>query len=282
MRRKLRWMAALLAAGFTGCASLPFQPSSSVNVTPASLNIPYEDVRITTADGERIAGWYIPAKNSEGKAGAGKTLIFFQGNSGNLSHRLDTIALFHRIGLATLIVDYRGFGDSTGKPSVYGVIADAEATWDWLMENKRPRTEDVVIFGRSLGGGVAAALAARREPGALILESTFTTLHDVASNMFPLLPAGLFLPQDFDSPGCLGGLHIPLLVVHSPDDKVIPYRLGQALYDGYAGPKRFLVLSGPHSNGFRSNMGIYEKGLGDFLRSPPVGETASLHAEADE
>lgn len=271
MRRTLKWLAALLAAGFTGCAALPFSPSSSVDATPDALNLPYEELRIRTADGETLAGWYIPAGNSAGKAGAGKTLIFFHGNAGNMSHRLETIALFHRLGLSTLIIDYRGFGHSTGKPSVNGAITDAEASWDWLREWKNPPPGSVVLFGRSLGGGVAAALAARHEPGALILESTFTSLHDVAKDMFPLLPVGLFLPQDFDTPGNIEKLRIPLLVVHSPDDEVVPYRLGKALYDEYAGPKRLLVLSGTHNSGFRDNMALYEKGLADFLRALPRG-----------
>ncbi len=266
MRRRLKMLAALFTVGLAGCTSLPFYPVKEISLTPAAIQLPYEDVRIATQDGEHIAGWFIPAGDDAGKPASGCALLFFHGNAGNISHRLDSIAIFHKLGFSQLIIDYRGFGQSTGEPSVNGTLLDAAAAWKWLTETKGFTPGRIVIFGRSLGGGVAAAQAARTPPRALILESTFTRLYDVASDMFPWLPVRLFLPQDYDTPGNLAKVRVPLLVVHSPDDEVISYRLGRRLYDGYAGPKRFLELRGSHNTGFRESIGEYTRGLEDFLR----------------
>ena len=241
--------------------------------TPAAIGLTYEDVRIRTQDGETIAGWFLPAPATDAAQGApppaqGRTLLFLHGNAGNISHRLDSLKYFHRLGFAVLIIDYRGYGQSTGKPSVKGTLMDARAAWDWLLTQKGIRPEAMVIFGRSLGGAVAAGLAGEVEPEALIMESSFTTLHDVATNMFPHLPVSWFLPEDYDSIKSLDKKTFPLLVVHSPDDEIVPYRLGEAVFAAYGGPKRFLRISGPHNTGFFTDKG-YLPGLESFLRSLP-------------
>lgn len=273
MRRTLRWLAALLATVFTGCSSLPFHPDRTITLTPDAVGLPYIDVTLATADGVSIAAWYLPRsgagqERTETAAlpGRGKTLLFFHGNAGNLSHRLESLALFHKLGLSVFIIDYRGFGNSGGKPSVNGTALDAAAAWDWLIQKRGVAPRDVIIFGRSLGGGVAAALAAEREAGGLILESTFTCLEDVAAGMFPWLPVGLFIPQDYDSAARLASARCPVLFVHSPDDEVVPYRLGRALYEGYAGPKTWLEIRGPHNSGYLQSGSGYTDGLASYLR----------------
>lgn len=274
MRYPLRLLALLLTAGLSGCTELPFHPSATLFATPATVGLAYEDVLLTTADGERITGWYLPPAKTAGRAGAGRTLLFFHGNAGNLSNRLESLRIFHELGLAVLIIDYRGFGASTGKPSVNGTILDAEAAWAWLREEKGLKPEQIVIFGRSLGGGVAATLAAKVVPGGLILESTFTSLRAVAGEMFSWLPVGLFIPQDYDTPGNLRDLRVPLLVAHSPDDEVVSYRFGESLYNEYAGPKRFLRLHGSHNSGFMQSLPDYMAGLAAFLRGLPPARGA--------
>ena len=249
---------AVLASLFS-CAALPFHPSRDMFATPATINLEYEDVFITTSDNEKIHGWYIPAAASLEYQ---YTLLFFHGNAGNISHRLDSIAIFHDLGLNVFIIDYRGFGLSSGSPSVDGTILDARAAWQWLQQN---HLGQIIIFGRSLGGGVAAALAAETSPKALILESTFTSLHAVGKEMAPLLPVSLFLPQDYDTLANLENLRIPLLVVHSQDDEVVAFRLGQAIYDAYVGPKRLLKIGGSHNNGFMQDISNYINELQNFL-----------------
>lgn len=293
MPRPWKLLFSLLTLGFAGCTGLPFAPQPTIHATPAALGLPYENVRLTTPDGETIAGWYIPAPvgaageagvpGANGAAGAadrgnaslpgrGSTLLFFHGNAGNISHRLDSIAIFHQLGMSQLIIDYRGFGESTGKPSVDGTVIDASTAWAWLTEHKHIAPERIIIFGRSLGGGVAAALAAKVQPRALILESTFTSIQAVAEGMYPWLPVSWFIPQDYDTPANLKELRVPLLVVHSPDDATVSYRFGRELYEGYAGPKQFLQLHGSHNSGFLDDRANYMEGLRVFLGSLPALE----------
>jgi fermentation-respiration switch protein FrsA (DUF1100 family) len=256
----------LLAVGCADrVAGLPFFPSKTIHATPADFGLACEETRIATKDGETLDAWFIPAADAN-KAGSGVTLLFFHGNGGNISHCLDSLVVFHRLGLRTLIVDYRGYGRSTGQPSVQGTLLDAEAAWDWLLREKQLTPDQIVIHGRSLGGGVAAHLAARVAPRGLILESTFTSLRDVAEIHYGWAPLSLLLPQDYDIPGTLAGMRFPLLVVHSPDDELVPYTLGQAIYQNYEGPKTFLRLNGSHNAGFLRDRENYAKGLRDFLK----------------
>ena len=269
MKRIYNLVLTLVAALVSGCAGVPFHPAREVDKTPAEVNLPYEDVRITTADGERIAGWFIPASASgtDGVSSRQRVLLFFHGNAGNISHRLSSLLIFHELGLAQLIIDYRGFGESSGSPSVNGTKLDARAAWEWLLREKGYSPEQVIIFGRSLGGGVAASLAAETEPAGLIMESTFISLKEVAKHMFPMMPVGLLLPQDYDTVANLEKMHIPVLFIHSPDDEVVPFAQGKALYDNYKGPGRFLQITGAHNNGFWESYPQYTQGLSDLLRS---------------
>ena len=259
-------IAALLAAGCSGCvASLPFFPGKHIAATPEHIGLTYEDARISTSDGELLAAWFIPGPD-EKKSGSDLTLLFFHGNGGNISHCLDSLLIFHRLGLSVLIVDYRGYGLSTGEPSVNGTHLDADAAWDWLLREKGLTPDRIIIHGRSLGGGVAAHLGARVNPRGLILESTFTCLRDVAKKHYAWAPISLLIPQDYDIPGALAGMRFPLLIVHSPDDELVPYALGQAIYQAYEGPKSFLRLKGSHNAGFLRDRENYAQGLEAFLK----------------
>ena len=253
----------------SGCTGLPFYPSKNVSVTPEAIGLSYEDVRIRTEDGESLAGWFLPAANAASLPAGARTLLFLHGNAGNISHRLDSLAYFHRLGFAVLIIDYRGYGQSTGKPSVKGTLLDAKGAWDWLLAQKKIRPDTIVIFGRSLGGAVAASLAGEVGPGALIMESSFTSLYDVAKRLYPFMPVSLFLPQDYDSVASLRGGSFPLLVVHSVEDELIPYALSERIFAAYGGPKQFLRISGSHNAGFQTDWSRYLAGLEQFLRSLP-------------
>ena len=153
--------------------------------TPALLQLPFEEVRIATADGENLHGWFVPA--TEARA----TVLFLHGNAGSIVHRLDWLPMFQRLRLSALLVDYRGFGQSTGSPSEAGTHADADAAWRHLTEARRIPPGLIVIFGESLGGAIAAQLAARVDPAALVLHSVFTSAPDLAADLYPFLPARL-------------------------------------------------------------------------------------------
>ena len=260
-----------MCSGLVGCTGLPFYPSKAIQATPKHIGLDYEDIRIQTEDGQTIAGWFLPALAAQAAPlpAGGRTLLFLHGNAGNISHCLDSLDYFHRLGFAICIIDYRGYGQSTGKPDVKGTLIDAKAAWSWLLEQKKIRPESIVIFGRSLGGAVAANLAGDVNPGALIMESSFTKLYDVAKNLYPYMPVSLFLPQDYDSLASLRGRTFPLLVTHSVDDELIPYALSETVFTAYSGPKQLLRISGSHNAGFQTDKTRYREGLEKFLRSLP-------------
>jgi len=236
-----------------------FYPMPNLVATPTEWGLAYEEVTLTSADGVKLNGWYLPYPGSK------RTLLFLHGNAGNISHRGDSLRIFHRLGLNVLIFDYRGYGKSEGRPSEAGLYQDAEAAWRYLVEARKVPAEDIVLFGRSLGGAVAARLAVQHEPAGLILESSFTSATEMARAAFPLLSRLTLLRYEFNSLEALQSIHCPVLVVHSPDDEIIPYALGEKLYQTADMPKRFLILHGDHNSGFLQSQPAYEKGLRDFL-----------------
>lgn len=240
---------------------LLYFPTRGIDATPADAGLPYEEVRLVAGDGVELQAWFLPSPADRG------TVLFFHGNAGNLSHRLPSLALFHRLGWNTLILSYRGYGRSGGSPSEGGTYRDAAAAWRHLVEERGEAPERIVLFGRSLGGGVAAWLAERHAPGGVILESTFTSVPDLAAEVYPFVPARLLVRNRYPTLSRLPRLRCPVLVVHSPDDDVIPYRHGRRLWEAAREPKRFLQIRGGHNEGFVVTGPTYERGIADFLGS---------------
>jgi len=238
-----------------------FYPTSPLVETPADWGLEYEDVSFETEDGHRLHGWHIP------RPGSDKTLLFFHGNAGNISHRGESVRIFHRLGLNVLIFDYRGYGKSEGAPSEQGLYRDASAAWRHLTGDRGLRPYDIVLFGRSLGGAVAAELASRVEAGAVILESSFSSARDVAHSVFPLLSRLVVLRFEFPAASHLRQARSPVLVLHSAEDEIIPYSAGRRLFDAAPDPKRFFDLRGDHNGGFLQSQPAYEEALGEFLSS---------------
>lgn len=240
-----------------------FIPYSEVSENPTDWGLAYEDVWLRTRDGLRLHAWYLP------RPGARQVLLFLHGNAGNISHRRASLEIFHRLGLAVLILDYRGYGRSEGRPSEAGLYLDAMAAWDHLVGNRGVAPGDVVIFGRSLGGAVAARLAARRSdqgrPGGLILESTFSSAPDMARTLYPVLSHLVPLRFDFDTVQALASVRCPVMVLHSREDEIIPYALGLKVYASAHPPKVFQELQGDHNQGFLISQPGYERGLAEFL-----------------
>jgi len=141
---------------------LPEVPGRTLVMAPTDVGIPYQDVSIETTDGVTLHGWFIAGRSSQ-------VLLFFHGNAGNISHRLESIRQFHDLGLSVLIIDYRGYGQSTGRTTEMGIYRDADAAWRYLIEERGIVASDIVIFGRSLGGSVASRLASEYQPMALIV-----------------------------------------------------------------------------------------------------------------
>lgn len=238
---------------------LPHVPGREMGTTPKAIGLDYQTITLHTQDGIRLYGWFIPA------AGARKTLLFFHGNAGNISHRLDSIRVFHELGLDVLIFDYRGYGHSSGKPSEQGLYLDAQAAWKYLRETRGTKPEQIILFGRSLGGAIAAWLAARTRPGAVIIESAFTSVPDMAARFYPLVPVRLLARLQFNTLDAMSSIQSPVLVSHSPEDEIIPYSHGKAIYAAAPSPKQFIELTGGHNEGHLLSMHSYSRDLRNFL-----------------
>ena len=237
----------------------PNVPSRNVDVTPASVGLDFEPIQFSTSDGVTLDGWFVP------KDGASHVLLFFHGNAGNISHRIESLQAFHALGFASLIFDYRGYGRSDGKPSEHGTYRDAEAAWRYLTVERKILPRHIVLLGRSLGAAVAARLASQHAPAVLVIESTFTSLPDLAAEIYWFVPARLLARYQYPVARYLRAITSPVLVVHSRDDEVIPFAHGQRLFEAANAPKRFLEIRGTHDGGFYETGQDYTEALTTFL-----------------
>ena len=260
---------AALAAGIMAFASFVlasvenlflFHPARKLASDPSVLGLDYEDVLIDSSDGVQLHGWYLPAAGSP-------TILYLHGNGGNIADRIDKAACLVHQGYPVLMVDYRGYGGSSGSPSEEGVYRDAVAMYQWLRREHGLEPGEIVVWGMSLGGAVAVELASRVEVGALIAESTFTDTREVASIVYPWLPR-LFLRQRFDSRSKVGRLTIPKLFIHGGQDEVVPLAMGQSLYEAAAPPKSFYLVPGAkHANAYAVGGMDYLDRIAKFLGS---------------
>ncbi|MCE8021557.1 alpha/beta hydrolase [Halomonas sp. MCCC 1A11036] len=230
--------------------------------TPADLGLAWQQVDLATEDGLTLDAWWIPVENARG------SLLFLHGNAGNISHRLDSIRQFHRLGLSVLILDYRGYGRSEGRPSEAGTAQDARAGWRWLIEQEVP-ADRIVLFGRSLGAAVAAELAAalpsREQPAAIILESPFRSVPALGQRLYPFLPVRWLATLDYPTERYVRQIEAPLLIIHSRDDEIIPYGEGEAVFAAANEPKAMLTIRGGHNTGFVESEPEYSASIDDFL-----------------
>ena len=242
-------------------ALMIFYPMPVIHQTPADWGLEYEDVTINTDDKLQLNAWYIPHKKSQ------QVLLFFHGNAGNISHRRDSIEIFHRLGFNVFIIDYRGYGKSQGNPDEQGLYLDASAAWHYLTDKKGFAANQIIIFGRSLGGAVAAQLASEVKARGLILESTFSSSKDFARAVFPLFSRLLFMRYDFDTAEKIKHVKNPVLVLHSPNDEIMPYHLGEKVYQSAHQPKHFVKMKGDHNYGFVLSQPSYEQEIAGWLKS---------------
>lgn len=251
--------AALVTAVYCLQDRLIYFPFREVEQTPADIGLMYEEVRLIASDGVEISAWLIPAGNDM------TTLIFCHGNAGNISHRLDSIRIFNRLGISVLIFDYRGYGKSGGKPSEQGTYRDAEAAWDYLVKVKGRLPGKIIAFGESIGCAVAAELALKKQTGGLICLAGFTSLPELGQLLYPWLPVKLLSKYTYATIDKIGSITCPKLIIHSPDDEIVPFMLGKALFEKAAEPKEFLEIKGGHNEGFIVSGALYSDGLKKFL-----------------
>ena len=210
-----------------------YYPSRQLSADPGSVGLGFQDIAVVAEDNVKLHGWFVPTE------GANRTMIIFHGNGGNIGDRMSWVRLLHDLGVHVFIFDYRGYGKSEGKPFEEGLYRDARAVYHWWARERQPRGEKLIIVGESLGGAVAVHLAARVPAAALILQSTFTSARDMAKTMFPI---GLLLPLTgvrFNSETEVAAIACPKLIIHGTRDEIVPFRLGQRLYDVAPHPKSF-------------------------------------------
>jgi len=240
--------------------NMTFYPSRELDQSPASWGLDYDDVTLNTADEVQLHGWYLPSPQSE------QVLLFFHGNGGNISHRRDSIEIFHRLGLNVLIIDYRGYGQSEGTPDEQGLYQDASAAWRYLTDQKGFANDQILIFGRSLGGAIAARLASGVQARGLILESTLSSARDFARDVFPILSRLILTRYDFNTVAYIQHVNYPVLVLHSPEDEIMPFHLGEKVFQAAHEPKRFVRMQGGHNDGFLQSQPGYEQELDRWLK----------------
>lgn len=240
----MRTLLVTALALLTGCGSaversLIYYPTRRLEATPGDYGLPFEDVRPTAEDGVRLHGWYVPGPRPV-------TVFWCHGNAGNISHRLENLRLLReRLGVGTLLFDYRGYGASDGTPSEVGTYRDARAFRAWLRA-RTPGAPLVVYFGRSLGAAVATQLAAEDPPSALILETPFTSVRAMANGTLP--GAGYLFRTRYDTLRRIAEVRAPLLVLHGDADEVVPFHHGRAVFEAAREPKRFVRIPGARHN----------------------------------
>ena len=251
----------LLLVGFVYLrqGNMVYYPTKDIEGTPSDIGLKYEEITLKTKDSVNLSAWYVPARDESG------VVLFCHGNAGNISHRLDSIRIFHDLGLSVLIFDYRGYGRSEGSPTEEGTYLDAESAWEYLVNVKKTRPEKIVLFGRSLGSAVAAELALRRKAAGIIIESGFKSIPALGSKFFPYLPVRLISRFQYATIDKVSRVNIPKFFIHSPQDEMIPYGHGAALFKNAAEPKEFLQITGGHDEGFLTSGKVYTDGLDRFI-----------------
>ncbi|MCE5242393.1 MAG: alpha/beta hydrolase [Syntrophobacteraceae bacterium] len=239
---------------------LIYFPERRIVGTPHDMGLPFDVVSFKTQDGLTLSGWFVPG----GERSA--VMLCCHGNAGNISDRLLFVEFLHRLHVSVFLFDYRGYGDSEGMPEERGTYLDAAAAWQYLVEERKVVPGRIVVHGQSLGGPIAAWLAREKNPAALILESTFTSLPDLASQIYPFFPVRLLARYKYCTEKYLQGLRCPVLIIHSREDETVPYEHGTRLYQVAHEPKRFLELRGDHNGCFLTSGDSYAKALDEYIQ----------------
>ncbi len=242
-----------------------YEPIRKISCTPVKFGLDFEEVYFKTADRLLLHGWFVPATN------ATFTVLYCHGNGGNMMHFLNTVNFLNKLGLNCFIFDYRGYGESQGTPSEKGTYLDARAAYRWLTRKKGVEPQQIILFGWSLGGSIAAYLATKSQSAGLVIENAFTSYSAIGQKFFPYMPVKLFARFDYPTIDYVSKVTCPVLVIHSKNDEVIPFELGLEIYDAANEPKRFVEIVGRHQRRHRHIPGktktgdAYEKAWTNWL-----------------
>jgi fermentation-respiration switch protein FrsA (DUF1100 family) len=239
--------------------SLMYVPDLA-RVSPTAAGLPQaEELTLMTADSEQLVAWHVPPRSEN------PVILYFPGNGGALRHRADRFTQLVQSGFGVVAISYRGFGGSTGSPSETGLLLDAETAYAFCTDYYAAKR--IVVWGESLGTGVAVALAGKHLIGRLVLEAPFTSAADVARLSYPLIPVGLLMKDQFRSDARIGAITVPTLVLHGERDRVVPIALGERLYAAIRAPKRFVRFADGEHEGLDVRGAV--AAVRDFLAATP-------------
>lgn len=240
-------------------SKLFYYPQKDIWATPEDVDLQYENVMFHTEDNIALNGWFVPSESAE------LTVLFFHGNAGNISDRLQTLQMLNELGLNVFIFDYRGYGHSEGHPTEQGTYQDGIAAWNYLTSDRGIADSSIVIMGRSLGGSIASWVSARHHPAAAVIESTFTSAADIGADLYPWLPVRWMIKYEYNTIENLKQIKSPLFMAHSPSDQIVPFHHGRTLFEAANEPKMFVELVGLHGSGYLETGLKYREGLQEFL-----------------
>ena len=249
----------VLASLYIWQDKLIFFPSKEIIETPKDYNLPYKDLYFSLDSQTKIHAWLI--ENPKAKS----VIILCHGNAGNIANRLHLIYHIYQMNFSILIFDYPGFGKSTGKVNEESSYQAAQKSWDYLVEEKKVKSNHIIIWGRSIGGAIAAHLAKNKQAEALILESSFTSLLSIAKKQFPVFPIKQIARYSYDTSKIIAEIKIPTLIIHSKEDEIIPFTHGEELYKKANEPKQFLEIKGSHNEGWFISRKKYFKEIKEFI-----------------
>ena len=235
-------------------------PSKTIEFEPSDAGLAYEDVFFKAEDGTELHGWFVQVPD------AYATVLYFHGNAGNISHRVEIAKMFNDKKMNFFIIDYRGFGRSKGSPNEKGIYLDALAAYNYLVDIKGICLKKIILYGKSLGVAAAIDLATKVKAGALICESGFTSTQDFAREIYKFIPLWLFVSQKYDSLGKIGKLDIPKLIIHSQNDEIVPFSHGKRLFEKAREPKELYVMRGGHNDAFYIYNAECMQRISDFLK----------------
>jgi fermentation-respiration switch protein FrsA (DUF1100 family) len=241
--------------------SFIFHPVAAVDRTPQDVGLEYQNIEFSARDGIRLHGWFVP------HAEARSTLIWFHGNAGNIAHRVENLKLLHdKVKVNVFIFDYRGYGLSQGRPSEAGTYLDGEAALAFVLERLNIVAGTIVLFGRSLGAAVAAEMAGRYAVQAVILESPFASIREMARVVFPFLPVGALLQTRYEVVEKIRLIKTPILVLHGDRDEIVPFSQGVRVFDAAPRPKKFYKIAGAgHNDTYMVGADSYFRELRNFI-----------------
>ncbi len=242
-----------------------FYPQASFDSVPADWRLTTEDVYFDTEDSEKLHGWFFPSKDDA------PMILFCHGNAGNISHRLENIKLITDQDIQVFIFDYRGYGKSSGRPSETGLYKDGLAAYDFLVNQKHIPPQRIILFGRSLGAAIVLEIALKRNVGAIILESAFTSSRGMARTLSLFKIFASLLPPHYNNLEKIGRITVPKLIVHGEEDEIVPFSMGEEIYNIAQPPKYFFsIKNAGHNDTYLVGGKKYFEALAAFIKDQKI------------